>query len=213
MPKISIVLAAHNAQDHIKKMLESIRSQSFTDYELIMVCDACTDHTAVVAGVYADKVIEVDYRNPGLARNAGLEAATGEWFTVVDDDDWFLHEFALEQVAEELTDDIDMLNVGFIWKDVGYTRPRRPGGFYWPAPWARYIRRSAIGDIRFPEDYPDDLLFLNELLSDSFLRIRNFDMPVYYYNYMREGSITDLMNKAGREPDLRRKKDARIQRN
>ncbi len=203
MPKLSIILATHDGQGRIKRMLDSIQAQTFKDYELIVVCDACTDNTAVVARAYTDKVIEVNYRNCGPARNAGLDVATGEWITVVDDDDWYLHEFALEQLAEQL-DDSDVVNYGFIWKYVGYARPVRPGGYYWPAPWTRCVRRESLGKARFTEEYPDDLNFLSALLDNRFLKIKNWDMPIYYYNYFRPGSITDIMHKAGREPDLRR---------
>lgn len=206
MFKFSIIIAAYNCADRIRKTLDSIKAQTFRDYELIVVCDACRDNTAEIAREYTDKVFEVWNNHPGPTRNVGLDYATGEWIMIVDDDDWLLHEFVLEQLAEHLGDE-DVLNFAFVWKNVGVTMPVRPNGCYWPAGWSRVIRRTALGDIRYPRQTPEDLIFINRLLSERILKIKNWDMPLYYYNYMRPGSITDTLNKQGLEPDLRRKKN------
>lgn len=198
--KFSIIIPAYNAADRIHKALDSIVSQSFTDYELIVVCDACEDDTAEISRRYGANVIEVSFNNPGPTRSAGLDAASGEWVLFMDDDDWWLHEYVLEQIAEQLDDGLDLLCFGFIWKGRGYTSPIRPGGVYWPAPWTKCWRRSAIGQTRFPATYPDDLYFHAEMM-DKLLRIRCWEMPIYYYNYWREGSIS-----RAREPDLRFRK-------
>ena len=52
----SIIIPAHNAAEYIRKGLDSIKSQSYKDYELIVVCDACTDNTEAIAREYTDKV-------------------------------------------------------------------------------------------------------------------------------------------------------------
>lgn len=196
MPKFSIILPAHNAAEYIRKALDSIQAQTFKDYELIVICDSCADDTALIAREYTDKVLDVGFSMSGPTRNAGLDVATGEWILFMDDDDWWLHEFVLEQINGQL-DGCDLLCFGFIWKWRGYTSPVRPGGIYWPAPWTKAWRREAIGETRFPAAYPDDLLFHNEMMT-KFLRIKTWEMPLYYYNYWRKGSISERF-----EPDLR----------
>lgn len=203
--RFSVIMPAHNAAPYIRKMLDSIRMQTFTDYELIIVCDACTDNTAEIAREYTDRVIEVNNVNAGLTRNVGLEAAQGEYLLFADDDDWWLHEFAFEMIHEALTDE-DMLCFGFIWKGVGYAHPLRPGRMLWPAVWNKCWKRSAIGHTRFPDAYPDDLLFHNQMMTDHpDLKIRIYDTPLYYYNYMRPGSINDKAVAEGIERDMRRR--------
>ena len=91
MPKFSVIMPAHNASEYIRKALDSVRMQTFKDYELIVICDACDDDTADIAREYTDKVIEVGFRNPGPTRSAGLDAATGEWELFMDDDDCWIH--------------------------------------------------------------------------------------------------------------------------
>ena len=63
MPRFSIIIPAFNAEKHIRKALDSIKEQTFRDYELIVICDNCTDNTAQVAWTYGAKVIKVNYGN------------------------------------------------------------------------------------------------------------------------------------------------------
>ena len=58
--KFSLILPAYNAADRIRKALDSVKAQSFTDYELIVVCDRCTDNTKAIAESYGAKTIDVD---------------------------------------------------------------------------------------------------------------------------------------------------------
>lgn len=194
--KFSIIIPAHNAAKHIRKALDSIACQTYPDYEVIVVCDACDDDTAEIARGYGATVIEVDYRNAGPTRSAGLDASTGEWILFMDDDDWWIDDNILAMLDYKLSDE-DVLCFGFVWKWRGYTSPNRPGGHYWPAVWNKCWRRSAIGDTRFPAEYPDDLLFHNAMMAKH-LKIKTWDIPMYYYNYWREESISRL-----NEPDLR----------
>ena len=99
--------------------------------------------------------------------------------------------------AEQVSDDIDLLCFGFIWKGRGYAAPIRKGGSLWPAVWNKAWRRTAIGDTRFPTAYPDDWFFHVDMMNKN-LRIKAFDMPLYYYNYWRPGSVS-----YERERDLR----------
>ena len=83
--KFSVIIPAHNSAGHIRNALDSIAEQTFTDYELIVVCDSCTDNTADVAREYADIVEEVEYHADGPTRNRGIELATGDWVLFMDD--------------------------------------------------------------------------------------------------------------------------------
>ena len=58
--KYSIIVPVHNSAGFVTKCLESIRMQTVTDYELIVVCDRCQDNTEEVVRSYADKVLVTD---------------------------------------------------------------------------------------------------------------------------------------------------------
>ncbi len=190
--KYSIIIPAHNAEGHIVPALKSIRSQSFTDYELIVVCDSCTDQTEWIAGtVYGARTAKVDYHLDGLTRNAGIDMARGEWILFLDDDDWWLHEYVLEELDKIVTErsgSMDVLFFSFIWKGVGYTR-QTPERNY-AAVWSKCWRRAFIGKTRFKDTpYWSDLEF-NRTLLQKRPRAVFWDFPIVYYNYLREGSIS-----------------------
>jgi len=83
---ISIIIPACNEEKYISKTLDSIRSQSFKNYEIIVVCDGCTDKTAKKAKS-ADKVVILKRREgPGVAKNKGAEKAKGDVLVFLDAD-------------------------------------------------------------------------------------------------------------------------------
>ena len=190
MAYFSVIVPAHNAADRMRKGLDTIRGQTFRDFELIIVCDDCQDNTAEIAREYTDKVYEVGWHSCGKTRNKGLDEATGEWVLFMDDDDWFLHEFVFEQIHAAMTStkDIDVLLFSFIWKHRGYCT--QANGERRIACWAKCWRREFIGDTRFPAvPHWSDVDFDNAMFAKPG-KVGTWDMPMYYYNYLREGSIS-----------------------
>ena len=198
-PFFSVILPEHNSAAFMRKMLDSIFQQTFRGYELIVVCDRCTDNTAEIARGYTRNVLEVDNGKCALTRNAGIDVATGEWILFADDDDWFLHPYVFEILHAALKgNDCDVLAFGFVvdWKDGrgNVLEPfYHPRGSIWVAPWTKAWRRSFIGEHRFPAwKHSDDLGFAEEM----FPLVEKWDYlnhAMYYYNYMRAGSIQDKL--------------------
>lgn len=90
-PRISVVLATRDRADRLRTAVQSVRSQSYDHWELIVVDDGSVDGTpAVLEAVAADderiRVLRADGAGAGAARNAGLDAATGGWVAFLDDD-------------------------------------------------------------------------------------------------------------------------------
>ena len=193
MPRFSIIIPAYNAEKRIRKALDSIKEQTFRDFELIVVCDSCTDNTAQVAWTYGAKVIPVNYGNDGLSRSRGIDEAKGDWILFMDDDDWWLHEYVLWQLNEKLkehNDSMDVLCFSFIFKGWGYAKPNGNRGNHFCAVWNKCWKRSSIGSTRFPNiPCSSDLHFHTEMFAKQ-LQIIDWDMPMYYYNYLRPGSIS-----------------------
>lgn len=189
--KFSVIIPAHNEESVISKALESIKQQSFTDYEVIVICDACSDKTAEIARNYGAKVIEVDAHSSGAARNAGLDVAQGEWILFCDADDWYLHEYAFEMLAERVgSANEDVLIFSLIWKNYGYGPTRSPKGTIFTHVANKCWRRTSIGGTRFPHNtgvVGEDACFWDKM-TDKGIIISEWDMPLYYYNYLRPGS-------------------------
>lgn len=200
--KFSMILPVHNAAGFMQNVLESIRRQSWTEYELLILCDACADDSEAIAREYAANwpkgpevlVEKTAFGCAGLSRNRGLELARGDWVLFADDDDWLLHEYVFAQLAAMAGEHgEDILACSFIWKCVGYYMPTQTD--FNPAVWNKAWRREFIGETRFSNrKYGDDADFTTAMLAKG-PRIVYWDMPIYYYNYLRGGSLTDKLQK------------------
>ena len=204
-PFFSVIVPAHNSEFYIMECLNSIRVQNFLDYELIVVCDKCEDNTYDVARIMADKVIETDFGMDGLARNAGIEEAEGEWILFLDDDDWWIHEYVLQELhraAIQAGPFVDILCFDFIWKDPPEGIPayyRNEADAVNIAVWSKAFRRELIGDTRFPAvRLTSDVGFMREIVRKQ-PRCYATHMLGYYYNFMRKGSQTELYERESRE--------------
>ena len=93
-PKFSVVIPAYNAAATLNRAVDSVRAQSSPAHEIIVVDDGSHDDTAHIAESYGAGVRVIRQVNSGVsaARNAGVEAATGDWLAFLDADDWYLPE-------------------------------------------------------------------------------------------------------------------------
>ena len=202
-PFFSVIVPAHNAAGRIRKLLDSIKMQTFDDYEVIIVCDDCQDNTAEIATEYLEQeltqgiVMEVPFHNCGKTRNVGLEHVRGEWVLFSDDDDWWRENTAFAMIAEtignyeSIHEPFDILAFNFIFGYNGLAR-QYPGHVY-IAPWSKAWRRSFIGDHRFPEvPHSDDYGFARKM--HPLARFQYLDACLYYYDYERPGSITQQLH-------------------
>ena len=88
---ISVIIAVYNGGPTIRRAIESVLSQTYPTYELIVVDDGSTDDTAAVVAEFGDRVRYLRQPNAGVsvARNAGAAAAHGDWLAFLDADDWY----------------------------------------------------------------------------------------------------------------------------
>lgn len=89
----SIIIPVYNVENYIEQCLESVVTQEFDSFEVILVDDGSADSSGARCDVYAEKypnVTVIHQENRGLAgaRNTGLNNASGEWILFVDSDDW-----------------------------------------------------------------------------------------------------------------------------
>ena len=92
MSTFSIIVPVYNTGDYLRSCLDSVLSQSFTDFELLLIDDGSTDDSSAICDEYAAKdsrVVVFHKRNEGVssARNLGLDNAQGEWVVFCDSDD------------------------------------------------------------------------------------------------------------------------------
>lgn len=106
MPLVSIILPTHNGARFIERAIASVRSQTYTDWELVVVDDGSTDGTAQIVAKLAEEDARIrvvqNENNLGIQKtlNTGLAQATGEYIARIDDDDaWTDHAKLAAQVA------------------------------------------------------------------------------------------------------------------
>lgn len=116
MPEISIVLPTYNGAKYIKESIESILTQSFTDWELIIVNDCSTDNTPTIVESYAtrDSRIRVIHNEQNLklpaSLNVGFREARGRYFTWTSDDNAYVEDALREMyLVLEKQEDVPMV--------------------------------------------------------------------------------------------------------
>ncbi len=102
MPRVSVIVPAHDAADVIAEGLTSVLAQTYDDWELVVCDDASGDDTAERAAAVSPRVRVVRSainRGPAGARNLALREATGELMAFLDADDWWTPRYLERQVA------------------------------------------------------------------------------------------------------------------
>jgi len=92
----SIIIPTFNRADIVSNAIKSILGQTYTNWELIVVDDGSTDNTEEVVNSFGDTRIKYFYKKNeerSIARNFGIDKATGEYISFLDDDDYYLPEF------------------------------------------------------------------------------------------------------------------------
>lgn len=118
---VSVIVPVYNVVDYLPRCIESILRQTYSDLEIILVDDGSQDGSEVLCDRYAiedSRIIVVHQRNSGVAvaRNVGVEYATGDLIVFVDADDWIESESIKQRVAAIGTS--DLLSAGYV-KDYG----------------------------------------------------------------------------------------------
>ena len=229
MTKLSIVIPVYNVENYIPQCLESILNQSFKDLEIICVNDGSTDNSLSVLQDYKAKygrIIIIDKKNEGsgIARNAGLSIAKGEYVYYVDGDDW-IEDNALEKIivkADKLNTDI-LIFGGLSYyegkgKNGGYSADKLPKEYFnkvfsskdikkdifkFPSTaWTKLYRRDFLikNNIKFQDIKAgqDQLPFFHSMIKAE--RIALLPENLYCYRKNRKGAVTSVKKKKNFSP-------------
>ena len=209
MPKVSVIVPIYNAEKLLFRSVESVLRQSMPDWELLLVNDGSTDGSLAVCREYEknDARIRVtDKPNGGVssARNAGLDAAAGEYIAFLDSDDCYEPD-ALENLLREAERADASVVIGSVkevfpdkgnaekdiffspcvmteTKDILHQFLLDPNGLF--VCWNKLYRRELIGDLRFESlTIGEDALFVTELLKRCTRCAVSDALVTHYYIY------------------------------
>lgn len=188
MVTISIIIPVYNAESTLRQCVDSIISQDFEDYELLLIDDGSTDGSPALCDEYMKRdshVSVIHKKNGGVssARNVGLQQAKGEWITFIDSDDYVSASYlnAIEGRDE------DLIIVPYVWfnstierKDERLANYTQLNGhddissflnkflttMIFRAPSALFFKQNLISGILYNEDMKvgEDACFVHEYL-------------------------------------------------
>ncbi len=108
MPKFSIIIPVYNVEKYLRKCLDSVFSQNYKNYEVIVVNDGTKDNSMDIVKDYPVKIINQKNQGLSVARNNGVEKATGEYILFLDSDD-YIEKGLLEAIDKSLDNKPDIV--------------------------------------------------------------------------------------------------------
>lgn len=214
MPKVSVIVPVYNVEKYIQRCIDSILTQTFMDYELLLIDDGSTDSSGLICDAYAEqdnriRVIHQENQGQAAARNHGVAAANGEWVCFIDSDDE-VHAQMLELLYHAITDGhigISMCSAAegdSLPEDFSSPRGERyavhtvdqdylkmlydQGGHRCWTVWGKMIRTEIVRKIPFTTGriYEDNAVVCRWLYEAK--RVADIDEQLYYYRVNPNGT-------------------------
>lgn len=204
MAYISIIVPVYNAEKDLTRCIDSILSQTFTDFELLLVDDGSDDSSPALCNRYAlldHRIIVLNKANggPSSARNLGLDNVKGEWVTFCDADDYVESNW-LESLVGYAKGDLNLISCGFFCHHSdstiseiipqtysgdgkGYTEAMS-SSYMFGSLWTKLFKKQIIDKyaLRFNERirFREDEEFVLRYLTHSH-KCRTVDVALYHY--------------------------------
>ena len=212
---VSVIIPIYNAEKYLMRCLDSILNQSYTNIELIMINDGSIDSSEEICKKINSNKLKIKYfkqDNSGVsvARNKGLELATGEYILFVDSDD-YLSPNAIKNyvdIAQKENADITILESKTLVKNGEQYSPAKQNEALTTEELKNKIlldqignhvivklfKRSLFQEINFPEGLVYEDLYVMPHLIKKANKIIYKCRPVYYYNRTNDSSLTSAGN-------------------
>lgn len=216
-PQISVIVPIYKAEKYLRKCIDSILAQTFTDFELLLIDDGSPDNSGRICDEYAEKDsrIRVFHKENGgvsSARNVGLDNARGEWIAFVDADDWvsenyleqdFATKANLIQLGYNIVSENGKLTRSYRFKEKELTEKKLIYRYFVQkrnnALWDKFFSRDLISEQRFDENVAvgEDFLFMLSLICK--VQCYRFSSTGKYYYVIRNSSAMGRVSKSARK--------------
>ena len=213
---VSIIVPIYNAEQYLRRCVDSILNQEYTDFELLLVNDGSTDASGDICEEYGDRdprVIVIQKENTGVSdsRNRALDRARGKYLQFLDSDDWITpdatrlfvraaEEYGCDMVisdfyrvvGERLSTKGDIEEEGVLTREeFAAHMMENPADFYYGVLWNKLYRRDIVEEhnLRMDTDinWCEDFMFNLEYIRYAKV-FYALHAPIYYY-VKRKGSL------------------------
>lgn len=217
-PLVSIIVPIYKVEPYLRRCLDSIVNQTYTNLEIILVDDGSPDSCPQICDEYAAKdkrIVVIHKENGGLsdARNAGLDICKGEYISFVDSDDWVANVY-IEILLKSITEsNADIAICNFIKTSQNYTlnifnyqkskstilQPNQAVAKLWQSgedaifvtAWGKLLKTELYKVIRFPKGKIHEDEYTSYKVLNAAKKISFIDIPLYNY-YQRQDSIMGM---------------------
>ena len=215
-PRISIVVPVYNAEQYLDKCISSILSQTYNNFEVILVDDGSTDNSSNICELYAkidDRFVVKHIENSGLsaARNIGILLSKGEFITFIDSDDYVSNDFLEYALLIQSKTHADIVSVSHIttnkFKQNQQIKQNYKINIYSnynalyfylysliayqndeASAWAKLFRKKIFDDIKFPEGKSyEDMVTTYRAIMKASIYVKS--SKVCYFYFMSNSSI------------------------
>lgn len=205
---VTFILPVYNAENTLRRCLDSILKQTYCDYEVIIVDDGSIDNSGKICDSYSlndNRFRVVHKENAGVAsaRQLGVSLASGEYVIHIDSDDW-IESNMLSDMMNEIGDADILVSDYYYNTKHGQTYVRQVDcttseellekiikGEVFGSLWHKLIRRNLYQNIEFNTDltFCEDQLLLFKILTTYQCKVINLHKAYYHYE-CNDGSIT-----------------------
>ena len=213
-PKISVIVPVYNVEQYLERCIKSLLNQTYSNLEIILVDDGSPDNCGLICDRFAaqdNRVIVIHKKNGGVssARNAGLDAASGEYIGFVDSDDWINADMYRSLIHDAINMNADCVCCNYQWgeyknkdsKQSGTNACKkmyiddRIGDGISVNVYDKLFKSETVASIRFCEKcyFAEDMLYVAIALCASRTVVK-VDKTLYYYNVTPGSAMRSAYN-------------------
>jgi len=206
-PKISIIVPVYKAEKYLRRCLDSIVAQTFTDWECILIDDGSPDNSGKICDEYAEKderfrVIHQENQGVSTARQNGLNNSIGEYVIHTDPDDWMEKNMLEDMITHIKSSNCDLLIVDYYCdknaeSKISIQKPTTDTsisllhdilkGKLHGSCWNKMIRKNVIDRYNakfiYGLSFCEDVMFWVQILQHS-LKISYLNKAFYHYTIL-----------------------------
>ena len=222
MPLVTLIIPVYNAERYLRRCLDSVAAQTFTDMEVLLMNDGSTDGSLAICKEYEEKDLRfhtIDKENSGVSntRNIAMKLARGMYLQFLDSDDWITpdatrlfvraaEEYGCDMVisdfyrvvGERLSPKGDIEEEGVLTREeFAAHMMENPADFYYGVLWNKLYRRDIVEEHKLRMDtdisWCEDFMFNLEYIRHA-RRFYALHTPIYYYVKTKGSLASQGMN-------------------